>query len=76
LQRGDAAQAADIARTLLADDPCCEQACELAIKALQHLGKTAAAVDQFRRYRTAVRTEFGAAPSTIINELFTTSAVS
>jgi DNA-binding SARP family transcriptional activator len=76
LQRGDAAQAADIARTLLADDPCCEQACELAIKALQHLGKTAAAVDQFRRYRTAVRTEFGAEPSPIMNELFTTSAVS
>ena len=76
LQRGDAVQAADIARTLLSDDPCCEQACELAIKALQRLGKTAAAVDQFRRYRTAVRTEFGAEPSPIMNELFATSAVS
>ena len=76
LQRGDALQAAGIARTLLADDPCCEQACELAIKALQRLGKTAAAVDQFRRYRTAVRTEFGAEPSPIMNEFFTTSAVS
>jgi len=76
LQRGDAVQAAGIARTLLSDDPCCEQACELAIKALQRLGKTAAAVDQFRRYRTAVRTEFGAEPSPIMNELFTTSAAS
>ena len=76
LQRGDAVQAAGIARTLLSVDPCCEQACELAIKALQRLGKTAAAVDQFRRYRTAVRTEFGAEPSPIMNELFTTSAAS
>jgi len=73
LQRGDAVQAADIARSLLGDDPCCEQACELAIKALQRLGKTAAAVDQFRRYRVAVRTEFGAEPSPIMNELFVNS---
>ncbi len=63
LARGDASGALRLCEEALAQDPCDEPACEIAIRAHLQLGDRAAAVRQYRRYRSALLDELGCEPS-------------
>jgi DNA-binding SARP family transcriptional activator len=69
LARADAVTATDYARAALELDPCDEVAAEIGIRAQLAGNDRAAAMRIYRQYRSALRTELGAEPSSSLSEL-------